>query len=149
MFAVGNPVAPQGPPRVVEGVKDCLAVASRYEGPVYAVLGSMASPAPDLVLHLASSPVPAVIHADHDLAHNAGRAGARALAAAVMQAGGMTPRIVYAPEGKDASDTARLLEFPPIDAEIAHYYAQTIRDMEEWPEWEVVRQTALAATEED
>ena len=149
VFAIGNPAGPQWPPRVVEGVKDALALASRYTGPVYAVLGSMANPAPDLVLHLAGSPVPAVIHADNDANHNAGRAGARVLAAAVMKAGGVTPRIVYAPEGKDAGDTARRLEFPPIDPEQAHYYAQTLRETEDWPAWEIVRQTALAVAVED
>ena len=147
VFAIGNPADPQWPPRVVEGVKDALAVAAHYSGPVYAVLGSMANPATDLVCHLANSPVPAVIHADND-EKGYGRIGSRAMAAAVMKAGGMQPRIIYAPLGKDAADTARLREFPPIDVELARGYAETLRESQYWPEWEIIRQTALAVGDE-
>lgn len=147
IFLVGNPVAQESAPRVVEGVKDAMAVASRYPGPVCAVLGGMGQPAPDLVSFLSHSPSPAVIHADNDA--GGGRAGARQLAAAVMAAGGLQPVIRYAPEGKDVADTAKNLPFAKLDLDLSREYAETLRETQDWPEWEIIRQTALALQEDD
>ena len=135
-FAVGNPAAASV--RVVEGVADCLAVASRYDCLALAVMtaGAMSRPAPDLVALLSSRE--AVIHADAD---SAGQWAAGWLA---RKTGA---RVVLPPTGagKDAAAAARGQDWPPVDLAEAQEYAATLRDCyPDWPEWEICRQTALA-----
>ena len=135
-FAVGNPAA-EGL-RVVEGVADCLAVASRYDCLAVAVMsaGGMSRPAPALVDLLASRE--AVIHADSD---NAGQWAASWLAR------NTGARVVLPPvgAGKDAAAAAQGQEWPPVDLAAAQEYAATLRAcFPDWPEWEICRQTALA-----
>ena len=122
----------------MEGVADCLAVASRYDCLALAVMtaGAMSRPAPDLTALLSSRE--AVIHADAD---SAGQWAAGWLA---RQTGA---RVVLPPTGagKDAAAAARGQDWPPVELAEAQEYAATLRDCyPDWPEWEICRQTALA-----
>ena len=136
VFAVGNPGADSV--RVVEGVADCLAVASRYDCLALAVMsaGAMSRAAADLADLVASRD--AVIHADAD---NAGQWSAAWLSR------NTGARVVLPPTGagKDAAAAAQGQKWPSVALAAAQGYAATLRACyPDWPEWEICRQTALS-----
>ena len=141
----GHPVLTEStaPVRVIEGLADGL--ASRFEGPVIAGIGTPARLAKDaeFVVWLATSPHGVVIHADAD---EPGQAAARALRRALQDAGTQEVRAVLPPEkaGKDSADVARHLPFPRLSDSWADYAATLTKMHATWPRWEVARQASIA-----
>ena len=145
----GNAVLTEStaPVRVIEGLADGLALASRFEGPVIAGIGTPARLAKDtgFVVWLAVAPHGVVIHADAD---EPGQAAARALRRALQAAGGTKIRAVLPPEGtgKDSADIAQHTPLLPLSSSWASY-AATLREMNPaWPDWEIARQADIATT---
>lgn len=142
----GNPnlAETHGPARVVEGLADGLALASRFEGPVIAAIGTPARLAkdPEFVAWLAGSPHGVVIHADAD---GPGQSAAGALRRALWDAGAKARAVVPpADSGKDAADVARNLPFPPLLGSWKDCAAALQRSRPVCPRWEVERQAAIA-----
>ena len=145
---LGNPLLAEATAsvRVIEGLADGLALASRFEGPVIAALGTPQRLAKDITLleWLATSPYGVVIHADADAP---GQAAARALRRA-LHAAGVQVRAVLPPEGtgKDSADIAKNSPFLPLSNSWVDY-ASTLREMHPaWPCWEIARQADIATT---
>ena len=143
---LGNPVIveSQAAVRVIEGLADGLAIASRFEGAVIAGIGTpqrLARDA-DFVAWLATTPYEVVIHSDaDDPGQNAARALRRSLQDAGIQTRAVLPR---EGRGKDSADVARHLPFPPLNDSWANY-ASTLTTMHPtWPRWEVARQASIA-----
>ena len=130
--------------RIIEGLADGLALASRFEGPVIAGIGTPARLAKDaaIVAWLAKAPHGVVIHADAD---EPGQKAARSLRRA-LQGAGTSVRAVLPPEGmgKDSADIAGSNPFPPL-SESWPDCAKTLQEMHpSWPRWEVARQASIA-----
>lgn len=141
----GNPIWEEatGSVRVAEGVADTLALASRYEGPAIATLGTGAMRSDSLASWLAGAPMGAVIHSDDDAG---GQRAAGDLRRAVREAGGHCAAVL--PATDDAKDPAAAAAFfpslPPLPPEWRDY-AVTLRDCNPtWPAWEVYRQVGVA-----
>ena len=146
VLLIGNPCLHEsiGPVRLCEGLADALALASRFEGPVFGSIGTPSRLARDthLVDFLAGASCGVVIHADNDLSGVGIQAGAT-LRQAVRTAGGQV-RLVRVQDGKDPADQATASRFHPLDIAWISY-AQTLREMyAEWPRWEVARQATVA-----
>ena len=146
---LGHPVLAKThtPIRVIEGLADGLALASRFEGPMIASIGTPARLAKDsdFVAWLSTSPHGVVIHADAD---GPGQAAARALRGALQAAGGTRIRAVLPPEGagKDSADIAQHTPLLPLSSSWASY-AVTLREMNPaWPDWEIARRADIATT---
>ena len=139
-WAIGSLYYPSSGLRVCEGVADALGIAARRDSLVVTVVGisDMTDPADDLldvarVVREAGGAV--VVHADP----GSGEAPARELA---KRLGGRA--FVPAVEG-DPADAAAASPFGTLDVGVAHDYANTLREMyPDAPNWEVVRQTAIA-----
>ena len=130
--------------RIIEGLADGLALASRFEGPVIAGIGTPARLANDaaFVAWLAKAPHGVVIHADAD---EPGQKAARSLRRA-LQGVGISVRAVLPPEGmgKDSADIAGSNPFPPL-SESWPDCAKTLQEMHpSWPRWEGARQASIA-----
>lgn len=143
---LGNPLLAEAdaPARVVEGLADGLALASRFEGPVIAAIGTPARLARDsaFIEWLAGSPHEVVIHADAD---GPGQSAARALRRALQEAGTMA-RAVLPPEGagKDSADISQNVPFPPLPGAWNAYAATLQRKSPFLPRWEVARRASIA-----
>ena len=141
----GNPLWDDitAPVRIAEGVADTLAMASRYEGPALATLGTGSMRSGDLASWLASAPLGSVIHCDDD---PGGQRAAADLRRAIRAAGGRCTAVLPAAEGaKDPAAAAA--SFPPLPALPPEWrdYAVTLRDCNPtWPAWEVYRQSGVA-----
>jgi len=141
----GNPLWDEatGPVRVAEGVADTLALASRYEGPAIATLGTGAMRSDSLASWLAGAPMGVVIHCDDD---PGGQRAAGDLRRAVREAGGHCSAVLPATDGaKDpAAAAASFPSLPSLPPEWRDY-AVTLRDCNPiWPAWEVYRQVGVA-----
>ena len=141
----GNPIWEEAtaPVRIAEGVADTLALASRYEGPALATLGTGAMRSDSLASWLSGAPQGAVIHCDDDLG---GQRAAAGLRRAVRAVGGRCAAVLPAADGaKDPAAAAAV--FPPLTDLPPEWrdYAVTLRHCNPtWPAWEVYRQTGVA-----
>ena len=141
----GNPIWDEvtAPVRIAEGVADTLALASRYDGPALATLGTGSMRSDNLSSWLASAPLGAVIHCDDD---SGGQRAAADLRRAVRAAGGRCAAVLPAADGaKDpAAAAASFPPLPPLPPEWWDY-AVTLRDCNPtWSGWEVYRQAGVA-----
>ena len=129
--------------RIAEGVADTLALASRYEGPALATLGTGAMRSGNLASWLASAPFGSVIHCDDD---TGGQRAAADLRRAIRVAGGRCTAVLPAADGaKDPAAAAA--NFPPLPSLPPEWrdYALTLRDCNPtWAVWEVYRQAGVA-----
>ena len=141
----GNPLWDEatGPVRIAEGIADTLALASRYEGPALATLGTASMRSDDLASWLASALLGAIIHCDDD---PGGQRAAADLRRAVRAVGGRCTAVLPAADGaKDPADAAA--SFPPLPPLPPEWrdYAVTLRDCNPtWSAWEVYRQAGVA-----
>lgn len=129
--------------RIAEGAADTLALASRYEGPALATLGTGAMRSDSLASWLSNAPQGAVIHCDDD---PGGQRAAADLRRAVRAAGGRCAAVL--PGVNDAKDPAAAAAvLPPLTGLPLEWrdYAVTLRDCNPtWPAWEVYRQAGVA-----
>ena len=148
----GNPLWSEAtaPVRIAEGVADTLALASRYDGPALATLGTGSMRSDNLVSWLANAPLGVVIHCDDD---PGGQRAAADLRRGVRAAGGRCTAVLPAADGaKDpAAAAASFPPLPPLPPEWRDY-AVTLRGCNPtWSDWEVYRQAGVAfsAPEDD
>lgn len=144
VLVFGNPLLAEAtsPVRVVEGVADGLALASRYDSPVVVTGGTSGMHSAAVAEWLAQSAYGVVIHADNDESENgrapAGTVAAGYLRSAIAGAGGSVSAI-YPPAGfKDAADAARASQFSDLDPGWVDY-ARTLAEVTSWPRWEIAR----------
>lgn len=145
VVVLGNPLLGEStaPVRIVEGLADSLAIASRFPGPVVSGIGTPARLAKDpaIVRQIAGSPHGVVIHSDRD---DPGQKATISLRTSLRNAGAdvraFLPAVGY---GKDPGDVAKSLKFQPLRNDWA-LGADRFRAMNPgWPEWEVLRQASI------
>ena len=149
VLVIGNPFFAESatPVRVVEGVADGLALASRYDAPVVVTAGTSGMRCPAVIEWLAGAECGVVIHADADVSSR-GRAPAGTVAAGFLRSAiagaGAKVSAVYPPAGfKDAADAASSVGFAPLDA-VWVDYARTLSEATGWPRWEIARIAQIA-----
>ena len=131
--------------RLCEGVADALGIAARRDCLVVAIMsaGAMREPASDLMAvarEVRAAGGEVVVHADPDPDNRPMNPKDLArLLAAKLGGRAMLPAV------GDPADTAAASPFGKIDLEAARSYADTLRvQYPDAPNWEVVRQTAVA-----
>lgn len=149
VLVIGNPllVEATSPVRVVEGIADGLALASRYDTSVVVTAGTSGMRHMGIVEWLAGAESGVVIHADVDESSKgrapAGTVAAGFLRSAIADAGGKVSA-VYPPTGfKDAADAAKSEKFVPLDPGWVDY-ARTLAEITGWPRWEIARIAQIA-----
>ena len=150
VVVLGHPILTESnaPVRIIEGLADGLALASRFAGPVIAGIGTPGRLAKDtgFVAWLATSPHGTVIHADADVP---GEDAARKLRRALQDDGAQVRAVL--PEvglGKDSAEIARHNPFSPLSESWVNYAATLTQMHQTWPRWEVARQASIATAGE-
>ncbi len=146
VVCVGDPKEP-GVWMVCEGLKDALALASRFEGCAITTIGA------DIATHLstgstieqiAASGIPARVYADRDEASMTGQRTGLKTVDAIRRAGG-SAQLLLPPEGiKDPGAWAGTTEFRDVGSAFMSY-RDTLMDIDpQLPEWEAARIATIA-----
>ena len=151
VLILGNPILCETltPVRVVEGLADTLALASRYRGPVVCSFGTSGLQSPALAEWLVSARHGVLIHSDRDPWKDGrpppGRRAAALLRRATRNSGGAAEIVPPALGFKDFGDEAAAgPDFAPLPGEWA-VYARTLAEMHPgWPPPEISRISAIA-----
>ena len=132
---------------VCEGLKDALALGSRFDGCAITTIGA------DIGTHLtigstieqiAISRIPAQVYADRDIESMAGqRAGLKTIDA--IRGFGGSAQLLLPPEGfKDPGAWAGKVRFQDVDNAVVSY-RETLMDIDpQLPEWEAARIASIA-----
>lgn len=131
------------PVRVVEGMADALALASRFAGTAVSTLGTATMGDAALQNWLATATEGVVIHADQD---PAGEAAARELRRNIRNNGGKSQAILPR-SSKDPAEAAATSPFGALPNGWEDY-ARKLRETTDWPRWEIARQAVNLLSEE-
>ena len=146
VLLIGNPLQDGAieAARVVEGVADGLAVASRHLGPVLVSMGTSGLTHPETVKWLANWPGGVVVHADDDAAGT--RAALNIVRLINLQSGFEHCTAFHPTSGKDAADAARLEGFNELQDEWPGYAGQLV-ELEGLPRPEAARRASIIMQE--